>query len=191
MQEHEPLIGREGTVLTTGETMDLDVPYARNNSDVSWASREGESVAGAMRMFLEPSLNAIYTSGSFCYHGGMRRVSEVSMKAAGPLPDHAKGGRGMRRSFVVAALITMVLVAGVCRAEECTTVGVRDCRASNQPGVCYWWECQQTGSVKQMIFLGQKCTCPQSELNGGARFAKLVHGTASRTCGQPVPPLLE
>lgn len=45
LQEYEPLTGREWMVLTTGETMDLDVPYARNNSDVLWASREGESVA--------------------------------------------------------------------------------------------------------------------------------------------------
>lgn len=78
----------------------------------------------------------------------------------------------MRRSFLTLAVMAGVFIAGVCRAEECTTVGARDCRTSNQPGVCYWWECQQTGSVKQMIFLGQKCTCPRSELNGGMRFAR-------------------
>lgn len=48
---------------------------------------------------------------------------------------------------------------------ECTTLGVRDCRHIILPGGtpgadCYWYECTQTGSIRQMIFTGIKCNCP-------------------------------
>lgn len=72
----------------------------------------------------------------------------------------------MMKKLCAAALAAVILMVGVCYAEECTTLGVKHCRASS-PGVCYWWECQQTGSVTQMIFLGQKCDCPKSEADTG------------------------
>lgn len=93
----------------------------------------------------------------------------------------------MRRFCFVVIVMAVLLMAGVSLAEECTTVGAKDCRRSNQPGVCYWWECQQTGSVKQMIFLGQKCTCPQSKLDTGtAGFARPGDETAAAVCVQAV-----
>ena len=72
----------------------------------------------------------------------------------------------MKPRFYLAVLVmVLVLMAGVSSAQECQRLGVRDYKPSSQPGVCYWWECQQTGSVMQMIFTGEKCTCPRSELD--------------------------
>ncbi len=75
----------------------------------------------------------------------------------------------MRRLYLVLlAAVMVVVMAGASYAQECKRLGVKDCRPSQQKGVCYWWECQQTGSVMQMIFTGQKCNCPRSELNIGS-----------------------
>ena len=93
----------------------------------------------------------------------------------------------MRQFCLVLVVIAVLSMAGVSYGEECTTLGAKDCKPSNQPGVCYWWECQQTGSVRQMIFLGQKCTCPRSRLDtGNARLAQLGDDTVTTLCIQPV-----
>jgi hypothetical protein len=70
-----------------------------------------------------------------------------------------------RFCLTVLVMIILMLFVGVSNAQECKRLGVKDCRPSTQKGVCYWWECQQTGSVMQMIFTGQRCDCPRSELN--------------------------
>jgi hypothetical protein len=68
----------------------------------------------------------------------------------------------MRRFCLAAFVLIIVLVAGVSAAEECKRLGVRDCRpGTSNKNICYWWECQQTGSLMQMIFTGQTCTCPR------------------------------
>jgi hypothetical protein len=70
-------------------------------------------------------------------------------------------------SVLLVMVILMMLMVGVSQAQECKRLGVKDCRPSTTKGVCYWWECQQTGSVMQMIFTGKQCDCPRSELNIG------------------------
>jgi hypothetical protein len=78
-----------------------------------------------------------------------------------------------RLCLTIWMMIILMLMVGVSYAQECKRLGVKDCRPSTQEGVCYWWECQQTGSVMQMIFTGQKCDCPRSELNiGSGQVAK-------------------
>jgi hypothetical protein len=80
----------------------------------------------------------------------------------------------MRKPYLVLLVIVMMmLMAGTSYAQECKRLGVKDCRPSTTKGVCYWWECQQTGSVMQMIFTGKQCNCPRSELNiGSGQVAK-------------------
>jgi hypothetical protein len=75
--------------------------------------------------------------------------------------------------FVLLVIVMMMLMAGTSSAQECKRLGVKDCRPSTTRGVCYWWECQQTGSIMQMIFTGKQCECPRSELNiGSTQVAK-------------------
>ncbi len=71
----------------------------------------------------------------------------------------------MKRFCLAILVIALVLMAGVSYAQECKRLGVRECRPGTPKGVCYWWECQQTGSVMQMVFTGKTCTCPRSEMN--------------------------
>jgi hypothetical protein len=80
----------------------------------------------------------------------------------------------MRRLYSVLLVIAMMmLLVGVAYAQECKRLGVKDCRTSTQKGVCYWWECKQTGSVMQMIFTGDRCNCPRSKFNiGSSEVAK-------------------
>lgn len=72
------------------------------------------------------------------------------------------------KSIISIAVIGLVLIAvsGNVLAQSCKRLGVRDCRhtidpTTNKPtNQCFWWECKQTGSEKQMIFTGEPCTCP-------------------------------
>ncbi len=66
----------------------------------------------------------------------------------------------MKKMLIVLAIVSGMVICFSGLSNAGCTLGVRDCRTSTTPGVCYWWECQQTGSETQMIFLGIKCTCP-------------------------------
>ena len=82
-----------------------------------------------------------------------------------------------RRLYLAVSVMVFVLMLGVSYAEECPRLGVRDCKPGSQAGVCYWRECQQSGSLMQMIFTGETCTCPsgesdiKSQLSAGAQCA--------------------
>lgn len=68
----------------------------------------------------------------------------------------------MKKILILSVVTLFVLLANISYAG--CTLGVKDCRESTtEKGVCYWWECQQTGSETQYIFLGTKCTCPQKK----------------------------
>ena len=73
---------------------------------------------------------------------------------------------------LVMLLVFWMLFMATITYAGCT-LGVRDCRSSS-PGVCYWWECQQTGTETQYIFLGIKCICPKrSDLAPDTMVGKL------------------
>jgi len=82
-------------------------------------------------------------------------------------------------------VVLVLMTANLGFAQECTTLGVTDCRKSDpKSNTCYIWECKQTGSAKQMIFTGQTCTCPaRSERDrtaGEKMFSRLNHSRYSR-----------
>ncbi len=85
----------------------------------------------------------------------------------------------MKRFCLAMLALALFLMTGVSYAQECKRLGVKDCRPSTQQGVCYWWECKQTGSVMQMIFTGEKCTCPKrrSELKSGGQKQSAKSGS--------------
>jgi hypothetical protein len=91
----------------------------------------------------------------------------------------------MKKLMFLSILFVLFSVSNVF-AQSCTTIGVKDCRVTSK-GVCHWWECQQTGSVKQMIFTGKTCKCPRSELNmGGDQVAKAGCEIETSKSVQPV-----
>ncbi|MCX5819718.1 MAG: hypothetical protein NT047_07390 [Deltaproteobacteria bacterium] len=66
----------------------------------------------------------------------------------------------MKRRFCLAVLVTvLVLMGGESYAQECQRMGEGDCKPSSQPGVCYRWECQQTGAL-----IYAQAQCPEEKL---------------------------
>ena len=65
-------------------------------------------------------------------------------------------------ALAIAALAVLaVFAARPAPAQECTTLGSTVCRpAFPKTGICYLWECQQSGPLRQYAFTGRTCTCP-------------------------------
>jgi len=69
----------------------------------------------------------------------------------------------MKKILVVTAIMLGLIPYFSELSNADCTLGVRDCRKDTKTGICYWWECQQTGAETTMIFLGIKCACPGSK----------------------------
>lgn len=80
---------------------------------------------------------------------------------SGPAARLARLTRLARPALLAAVAVAAVLAARPAPAQECSTLGSTMCRpAFPKTGICYIWECQQSGPLRQYVFTGRTCTCP-------------------------------